>query len=121
MTSACTSLHQQVSIRRTDTAHCGHVLPTGATQHEEPPSGPLCEPCRLIFLESSAVSDSSRGGRGYCLMSPDPRSATVDPFRRPDGRPVPVTVGTVARMTNDGLLRGDPGDVFVKDAEGPVA
>jgi hypothetical protein len=32
------------------TARCGHRLPTAAHQHDQPPPGPPCEPCRVSFL-----------------------------------------------------------------------
>ncbi|MCA1704476.1 MAG: hypothetical protein LC808_14935 [Actinobacteria bacterium] len=31
-------------------ARCGHPLPPGTHQHDQPPPGPPCERCRLIFL-----------------------------------------------------------------------
>jgi hypothetical protein len=37
-------------LRGVLTARCGHLLPTVVHQHDQPPPGPPCEPCRLIFL-----------------------------------------------------------------------
>lgn len=31
-------------------ARCGHLLPTTVNQHDQPPPGPTCERCNLIFL-----------------------------------------------------------------------
>ncbi len=37
------------------TARCGHQLPTAARQLDQPPPGPPCEGCRLIFLADFAL------------------------------------------------------------------
>ncbi|MGH3962519.1 MAG: hypothetical protein ACRDRY_04555 [Pseudonocardiaceae bacterium] len=47
----------------TDTlkARCGASLDLGVIQHDQPPPGPPCEPCRLIFLvEASAPGRFAR-------------------------------------------------------------
>jgi hypothetical protein len=36
-------------------ARCGHLLPTAVNQHDQPPPGPPCEPCRVIFLADFRV------------------------------------------------------------------
>lgn len=41
------------------TARCGRLLPMSVTQHDQPPPGPPCERCRLIFLADAAARDSS--------------------------------------------------------------
>jgi hypothetical protein len=38
------------------TARCGHALPTDVIEHDQPPPGSPCEPCRLMFLEDFAAS-----------------------------------------------------------------
>jgi hypothetical protein len=37
------------------TARCGHQLPTAVHQLDQPPPGPPCEDCRLIFLADFAL------------------------------------------------------------------
>jgi len=32
------------------TARCGAALPTDTHRHDQPPPGPPCEDCRMIFL-----------------------------------------------------------------------
>lgn len=58
-------------------ARCGHRLPTGTHQHEQPPPGPPCERCRVIF-----ITDFAR----------DPGRPPVEhpPLPAPGGRPVPT-------------------------------
>ncbi|MGH3825210.1 MAG: hypothetical protein ACRDRA_20585 [Pseudonocardiaceae bacterium] len=56
-------------------ARCGARLPTGTHQHDQPPPGPPCEPCRVIF-----IADVTRPGRSP--VEPSPRDA-------PSDRPVP--------------------------------
>lgn len=38
-------------------ARCGHLLPTAVHQHDQPPPGPPCEHCRLMFLADFATDD----------------------------------------------------------------
>jgi hypothetical protein len=59
--AASTSSRLQVSIS-TDglTARCGEVLRTDVIEHDQPPPGPLCESCRLMFLEDFTAGGSSR-------------------------------------------------------------
>lgn len=37
------------------TARCGHQLAAGTQQLDQPPPGPPCEDCRLIFLADFGV------------------------------------------------------------------
>jgi hypothetical protein len=41
------------------TARCGHQLPTTVHQYGQPPPGPPCEGCRLIFLSDFALRGMS--------------------------------------------------------------
>lgn len=41
------------------TARCGHQLPTAVRQCGQPPPGPPCEGCRLIFLADFALCGMS--------------------------------------------------------------
>ena len=36
-------------------ARCGVVLPIAAIQHDQPPPGPPCESCRVLFLADFAT------------------------------------------------------------------
>jgi hypothetical protein len=40
-------------------ARCGHLLPAAVHQHDQPPPGPPCEPCRQIFLADFTTRDIS--------------------------------------------------------------
>jgi hypothetical protein len=42
------------------TARCGQVLPAEAIEHDQPPPGPPCEPCRLMFLEDFTADGSAQ-------------------------------------------------------------
>jgi hypothetical protein len=41
-------------------ARCGQVLPTDVIEHDQPPPGPPCEPCRLMFLEDFTADGTAR-------------------------------------------------------------
>ncbi|MGH3780006.1 MAG: hypothetical protein ACRDRO_05060 [Pseudonocardiaceae bacterium] len=41
------------------TACCGQVFSTEVI-HDQPPPGTVCEPCRLMFLDSFTAGSSSR-------------------------------------------------------------
>jgi hypothetical protein len=42
-------------------ARCGHALPTDVIEHDQPPPGSPCEPCRLMFLEDFTASRTHSG------------------------------------------------------------
>ncbi len=42
------------------TARCGQVLPPDVIEHDQPPPGPPCEPCRLLFLEDFTAGVTAR-------------------------------------------------------------
>jgi hypothetical protein len=42
------------------TARCGQVLPTDVIEHDQPPPGPPCEPCRLMFLQDFTAGGTAR-------------------------------------------------------------
>jgi hypothetical protein len=46
------------------TVRCGQVLPTDVIQHGQPPPGPPCESCRLMFLQSFIAGGSSSRNNG---------------------------------------------------------
>lgn len=68
-------------------ARCGHQLPTMVHQHDQPPPGPPCEDCRVIFLADRALLSRIR--------IREASSPPVLPVGRrwrpptPDGRPDP--------------------------------
>lgn len=37
------------------TARCGHLLPPAVHWHDQPPPGPPCEPCRMLYLAGFEV------------------------------------------------------------------
>jgi hypothetical protein len=41
-------------------ARCGHALPTDVIEHDQPPPGSPCEPCRLMFLEDFTAGGTAR-------------------------------------------------------------
>jgi hypothetical protein len=76
-------------------ARCGHLLPTVVHQLDQPPPGPPCEDCRLIFLADCAlhaaaaqlaVATAERAEwRQRCVTIHD-RSVTPRPAAWPRGR-----------------------------------
>ncbi|MGH3896699.1 MAG: hypothetical protein ACRDTA_00305 [Pseudonocardiaceae bacterium] len=45
-------------------ASCGAVLPVAAIQHDQPPPGPPCESCRVLFLADFTATPSTRPAAG---------------------------------------------------------
>ncbi len=45
-------------------ARCGAALDLTVIQHDQPPHGPPCETCRLIFIADHAARDSSTAQGG---------------------------------------------------------
>jgi hypothetical protein len=41
-------------------ARCGHALPADVIEHDQPPPGSPCEPCRLMFLEDFTAGGIAR-------------------------------------------------------------
>jgi hypothetical protein len=73
------------------TARCGHLLPTGVSNYDQPPPGPPCEDCRLILLAdfalhaaAGALTDALR-----TLQIPAGRRLSSIPRTVPGGRSVP--------------------------------
>ncbi|MDQ2883425.1 MAG: hypothetical protein M3Y48_20260 [Actinomycetota bacterium] len=46
------------------TARCGQLLATVVHQHDQPPPGPPCERCRLIFLADFTARDTANPAEG---------------------------------------------------------
>lgn len=45
-------------------ARCGAVLPVAAIKHDQPPPGPPCESCRVLFLADFTTIPSTRPAAG---------------------------------------------------------
>jgi hypothetical protein len=54
------------------TARCGHLLPAAIHQLDQPPPGPPCEDCRLIFLADCTLQ-AAAGGLTDALQHRHPR------------------------------------------------
>jgi hypothetical protein len=61
----CVHLIPPASERPADavSARCGHEMPADAHDYDQPPPGPPCERCRLIFLTDFAAKPSPSQGR----------------------------------------------------------
>jgi hypothetical protein len=60
-------------------ARCGHLLPTVVHQLDQPPPGPPCEDCRLIFLADCALHAAAGQLAGALQCAPDPGRPPVEP------------------------------------------
>jgi hypothetical protein len=74
-------------------ARCGHLLPPVVHQLDQPPPGPPCEDCRLIFLADCALRATAGQLAGALQRAPDPgRPPVACPpplFRWPVGPTTP--------------------------------
>jgi hypothetical protein len=73
------------------TARCGHLVPTGVSNYDQPPPGPPCEDCRLILLADFALH-AAAGALTDALRTfqiPAGRRLSSIPRTVPGGRSVP--------------------------------